>query len=105
MHASSPPLVIAAQVIRYSHRLCEPVEALCGGVQAGLGTNRNPSELTDTASGYNIACSKGKLGGWGERFDTLLIRGHDIKAIEGADKPYLPKIRPYLPKITLIFYS
>ena len=40
-----------------------------------------------------------------ERFDTLLIRGHDIKAIEGADKPYLPKIRPYLPKITLIFYS
>ena len=49
--------------------------------------------------------TKGKLGGWGERFDTLLIRGHDIKAIEGADKPYLPKIRPYLPKITLIFYS
>ena len=37
--------VIAAQVIRYSYRLCEPVEALSGGVQAGIGTNRNPSEL------------------------------------------------------------
>ena len=31
------------------------------------------------------------LVGWGERFDTLLIRGHDIKAIEGADKPYPAK--------------
>ena len=99
--AHRPPLVIAAQVIRYSYRLCEPVEALCGGVQAGLGTNRNPSELTDTASGYNIACSKGKLGGWGERFDTVVMVNVEFL----PDNPYLRKIRPYLRKISFIFIS
>ena len=44
-HAAAALAAAACQVIRASYRLCEPVEALSGGVQAGIGMHRNPCEL------------------------------------------------------------
>ena len=34
-------------------KMRRPAEALCGGVQAGIGTNRNPSELKFNTIQYN----------------------------------------------------
>ena len=47
-HAAAVPAAAACQVIRASHRLCESVEALSGGVQTGIGMHRNPGELINT---------------------------------------------------------
>ena len=44
---------------------------------------------------------KGKLGGWGERFDTVVMVNVEFL----PDNPYLRKIRPYLRKISFIFIS
>ena len=46
----------ACQVIRASHRLCESVEALSGGVQTGIGMHRNPGELINTYTYIHMIC-------------------------------------------------
>ena len=59
--------------------------------------------------------AKGKLGGWGERFDTVVMVNVEflpdnpylrkIRPYLRKIRPYLRKIRPYLRKISFIFIS
>ena len=51
---------------------------------------------------------KGKLGGWGERFDTVVMVNVEFlpdNPYLRKIRPYLRKIRPYLRKISVIFIS
>ena len=58
-HVAAATAAVACQVIRASHRLCESVEALSGGVQTGIGMHRNPGELINTyihTYTYTVPC-------------------------------------------------
>ena len=55
-----------------------------------------------------VAPPKGKLGGWGERFDTVVMVNVEFlpdNPYLRKIRPYLRKIRPYLRKISFIFIS